>query len=100
MNPRAKSWATTFASRDSELLGTSLTHKNKEKSVVLNNKAVPSLATTPKFDRQIASTGISKKSVGQCYCFCDFSVVAKWLYGSYPQGGRAMEPLMGLLCSK
>ena len=30
MNPRATSLATTFASRDSELLGTSPTHKNKK----------------------------------------------------------------------
>ena len=52
MNPRATSLATTFASRDSELLGISLTHKNKEKSLVLNNKAIPSPATAPKFDRQ------------------------------------------------
>ena len=91
MNPRATSLATTFASRDSELLGTSPTHKNKEKSLVLNNKAVPSPVTAPKFDRQKASTRISKKSVGRCYCFCDSSVVAKWLYGSYPQGWRVME---------
>ena len=42
MNPRATSLATTFASRESELLGTSPTHNNKEKSLVLNNKAVPS----------------------------------------------------------
>ena len=71
MNPRAMSLATTFASRESELLCTSPTHKNKEKSLVLNNKAVLSPATTPKFDRQKASTIISKKSVGRCYCFCD-----------------------------
>jgi len=50
------SLATTFASHDSELLGPSPTYKNKEKSLVLNNKAVPSLATAPKFDRQKAST--------------------------------------------
>ena len=91
MNPRAMSLATSFASRNSELLGTSPTHKNKEKSLVLNNKAVPSPATAPKFDRQKASTRISEKSVGRCYCFCDSFVVAKWLYGSYPQGGRAMK---------
>jgi len=66
MNPHATSLATTFASRDSELLGTSLTHKNKETSLVLNNKAVPSLATSPKFDRQKASRRISKESVGRC----------------------------------
>ena len=42
-------------------------------------------------DRQKASPRISKKSVGRCYYFCDSSVVAKWLYGSYPQGGRAMD---------
>ena len=41
MNPRAMSLATTFASRDSELLGTSSTHKNKEKSLVMNNKSFP-----------------------------------------------------------
>ena len=41
MNPRATSLATTFTSHDSELLGTSPTHKNKEKSLVLNNKVVP-----------------------------------------------------------
>ena len=64
MNPHAMSLATSFASRDSELLGTSPTHKNKEKSLVLNNKAVPFPATAPKFDRQKASTIISKKSVG------------------------------------
>jgi len=64
MNPRATSLATTFASLDSKLLGTSPTHKNKEESLVLNNKAVPSLATVPKFDRQKASRRISKKSVG------------------------------------
>ena len=52
MNPRVTSLATTFASRDSKLLGTSPTHKNKEKSLVLNNKAVPSPVTAPKFDRQ------------------------------------------------
>jgi len=46
-------------------------------------------------DRQKASTRISKMSVGRCYCFCDSSVVAKWLYGSYPQGGRAMEAWCG-----
>jgi len=91
MNPRATSLATSFTSRDSKLLGTSPTHKNKEQSLVLNNKAVPSLATALKFDQQKASTRISKRSVGQCYCFCDSSVVAKWLYGSYPQGGRAMK---------
>ena len=56
MNSRATSLATTFASRDSKLLGTSPTHKNKEKSLVLNNKVVPSPATAPKFDRQKAST--------------------------------------------
>ena len=49
-----------FRSRDSELLGTSHTHKNKEKYLVLNNKAVPSPATAPKFDRQKACTNISK----------------------------------------
>ena len=27
-------------------------------------------------DRQKASTRISEKSVGRCYCFCDSSVVA------------------------
>ena len=42
-------------------------------------------------DRQKGSTRISKKGVGRCYYFCDSSVVAKWLYGSYPQRGRAME---------
>ena len=63
MNPRATSLATTFSSRDSKLLGTSPTHKNKEKSLVLNNKVVPSPATAPKFDRQKASTRISKKRV-------------------------------------
>ena len=52
MNPRAMSLATSFASRDHELLGTSPIHKNKEQSLVLNNKVVPSPATTPKFDRQ------------------------------------------------
>ena len=61
MNPRTMSLATTFTSRDSELLGTSPTHKNKEKSLVLNNKAVPSPATAPKFDRQKASTKIGKE---------------------------------------
>ena len=91
MNPHATSLATTFASRDSKLLGTSLTHKNKEKSLVLNNKAVHSSTTAPKFDWQKASIRISKKSVGRYYCFCDSSVVAKWRYGSYPQGGRAMK---------
>ena len=91
MNPRATSLATTFASPDSELLGTSPTHKSKEKSLVLNNKAVPSPATVPKFDRQKASTRIGKKDVDRCYCFCDSFVVAKWLYRSYPQGGRAMK---------
>jgi len=91
MNPRATSLATSFASRDSELLGTSPTHKKKEKSLVLNNKVVPSPETVSKFDRQKASTRISKKSVGRCYCFCDSFIVAKWLYGSYPQGGRAMK---------
>jgi len=60
MNPHVTSFATTFASRDSELLGTSPTHKNKEKSLVLNNKVVPSPATAPKFDRQKARTNISK----------------------------------------
>ena len=64
MNPRATSLAITFAPCESELLGTSPTHKNKEKSLVLNNKAVFSPATAPKFDRQKASTRISKKSVG------------------------------------
>ena len=44
----------------SELLGTSPTHKNKEKSLVLNNKVVPSPATAPKFDRRKACTNISK----------------------------------------
>ena len=80
MNPRATSLATSFASRDRELLGTSPTHKNKEQSLVLNNKVVPSSATAPKFNRQKASTIISKKSVGQCYCFCDSFILAKWLY--------------------
>ena len=61
MNPRATSLATSFASSDRELLGTSPTHKNKEQSLVLNNKVVPSPATTPKFDRQKASTRISKR---------------------------------------
>ena len=42
MNPRAMSLATSFASRDSELLGTSPTQK--EQSLVVNNKAVPSPA--------------------------------------------------------
>ena len=42
MNPRATSLATSFASRDRELLGTSPAHKNKEESLVLNNKVVPS----------------------------------------------------------
>jgi len=60
MNPCATSLATTFTSRDSELLGTSPTHKNKEKSLVLNNKAVPSSVTAPKFDRRKASIKISK----------------------------------------
>jgi len=60
MNPCATSLATTFALCDSELLGTSPTHKNKEKSLVLNNKAVSSPTTAPKFDRQNASTRISK----------------------------------------
>ena len=52
MNPRATSLATTFASRDSELLGTSPTLKNKEKSLVLNNKVVPvgPKAFHPSFD--------------------------------------------------
>ena len=67
-------------------LVTSPTHKNKEESLVVNNKAVPSPATAPKFDRHKASTKIREGSVGWCYCFCDSSVVAKWLYGSYPQG--------------
>ena len=56
MNPRAMSLATSFASRYGELLGSSPTHKNKDQSLVVNNKAVPSPATTPKFDRQKAST--------------------------------------------
>ena len=63
MNPRATSLATTFVFRDSELLGTSPTHKNKEQSLVLNNKVIPSPATTPKFDRQKASTKIREGSV-------------------------------------
>jgi len=37
-----------------------LLHKNKEKSLVLNNKVVPSPATALKFDRQKASTKISE----------------------------------------
>ena len=85
------SLATPFAFCDGELLGSSPTHKSKEQSLVVNNKAVPSPATAPKFDRQKASTTIREGSVGRSYCFCDSSVVAKWLYGSYPQGGRAME---------
>ena len=64
MNPRATSLATSFASHDSELLGTSPTHKNKEKSLVLNNKVVPSPATAPKFDRHKASTKMREGSVG------------------------------------
>ena len=60
MNPCATSLATTFTSHDSELLGTSPTHKNKEKSLVLKNKVIPSPATAPKFDRRKASTKISK----------------------------------------
>ena len=64
MNPRATSLVTNFASRDSELLGTSPTHKNKKKSLVLNNKAVPSPAMAPKFDRQKARTKIREGSVG------------------------------------
>ena len=60
MNPRATSLATTFTSRDSKLLGTSPTYKNKGKFLVLNNKAVPFLAMEVKFDRQKASTRISK----------------------------------------
>ena len=80
MNPRAMSLATSFASRDSKLLSTSTTHKNKEKFLVLNNKVVPSPAMSPKFDPQKGSTRISKKSVGRCYCFCDSFVV---------QGGSA-----------
>ena len=60
MNPRATSLATTFASHDSKLLGTSPTDKNKEKSLVLNDKVVPSLTMMPKFDRQKACTNISK----------------------------------------
>ena len=60
MNPRATSLATTFASRDSELLDTSPTHKKKEKSLVLNNKAIPSPATASKFDRQKVRTKICK----------------------------------------
>ena len=91
MNRRAMSLATSFASRDSELLGTSPTHKNKEQSLVVNNKAVPSPATAPKFDRAESKHKKSRKRVGRSYCFCDSSVVAKWLYGSYPQGGRAIE---------
>ena len=95
INPLATSLATTFAFRDSKLLGTSPIPKNKEKSLVLNNKVVPSPATAPKFDRQKASTRISRKGVGRCYCFCDSSVVSKWLYGSYPQGERAVEAWCG-----
>ena len=64
MNPRAMSLATSFASRDSKLLGSSPTHKNKEQSLVVNNKAVPSPATAPKFDRHKASTKIREGSVG------------------------------------
>ena len=60
MNPHAMSLAITFASRDSELLGTSPTHKNKEKSIMLNNTAVLSPVTALKFDRQKASTKIGK----------------------------------------
>jgi len=64
MNPHVTSLGNTFASRDNELLSTSPTHMNKEKSLVVNNKDVRSPATTPKFDRQKASTRISKKSIG------------------------------------
>ena len=64
MNPRAMSLATSFAFRYSELLGTSPTHKNKEQSLVLNNKAVPSPTTAPKFDRVKASTKMREGSVG------------------------------------
>ena len=60
MNYRATSLVTSFASLYSELLDTSPTYKNKEKSLVLNNKVVPSLATAPKFDRQKVSTKIGK----------------------------------------
>ena len=60
MNPHVTSLATTFASCDSELHGTSPTHKNKEKSLVLNNKAVLSPAMAPKFDGQKVCTNISK----------------------------------------
>ena len=47
-------------------------------------------------DRQKASTKIREGSAGWCFCFCDSSVVAKWLYESYPQGVRAIEALMRL----
>ena len=33
--------------------------------------------------------------MGRYYCFCDSSVLAKWLYRSYPQGGRAMKAWCG-----
>ena len=58
------SLATSFASLESELLGTSPTQKEKEQSLVVNNKAVPSPATAPKFDRQKASTKMREGSVG------------------------------------
>ena len=64
MNPRAMSLATSFASRDSELLGTSPTQKEKEKSLVVNNKAVPSPATAPKFDRVKTSIKMRERDVG------------------------------------
>jgi len=54
------SLATTLASHNSYLLGTTPTHKNKEKILVLNNKEVLFLATAPKFDRQKACTKLSK----------------------------------------
>ena len=44
-------------------------------------------------DLQKASTKIREESVGRSYCFCDSSVVAKWLYRSYPQGREAIEAL-------
>ena len=54
INPRAMSLATSFAFLESELLGTSPTQKEKEQSLVVNNKAVPSPATAPKICKQQA----------------------------------------------
>ena len=68
-----------------------LLHKSKEKSLVTTRKTV----TSPWQRRQnlIGKKHAQEevKSDGRCYSFSDSTVIAKWQYGSYPQGGGTIE---------